>query len=980
MQNETFIASILKARAEAADNAEVMKKCCVRLQAHNKRLKEYVAIYDCQTVKAAMDEAGWVSGVNDPKLIAALCTRTKSQLLRTRKQFRDLYDKDLRAEVKSETSGSYKKLMWYALASPAESVADIIDRACDVALFGPDFGCDETALLEVFVTRSQEELQAGKQKWEGRTDKSLVDHLNSELGSSYRHLNKLLQLLYMGDRREDGEVEEEVAQQQVEALHEEFDKGWFEDFDESMVITILGSNNLPQNQLVAALYEKTYGESLPKALKGKCGDRLHYALNALLLGVSDFIAMRIHDASKGWFTNKDLLTRLLGGLEGQAMMGVAAAYEQKYSQPLWSALKELIDGDFLAAALTWIRALEEPSRGAEAFTNADVDGHDDDLDALTKMLDMLLLEHDSLLVFVAYLDVETIREACQGYGTKDTPLIRAFGTRNKRALARVNLGYRESYGEPLQQLIDRELIGEAGRMPGSARANQWYAYLAKFLVVQEEQADSMILDLAMNSEEGVDHAGLVEFLCARHPKRVRAAKKRWEQSHDDSLVDKLADSLTGDMQRLSLRMLKGKRDTAEVEVDKGLARQQAHQLKDGGADFIETLCDNSAAQNIEMGRVFEEAYDMSLRRAISQEYSGPVKNALLALLVGPTDWYAAQLKAALSGDDVDDKKVCRIIGAHDKDEIRKIAEKYDTKYGLSLKSALTNAIKGDYRRLAVAWVDLPDELAQPDKKIELPKLQAEMDANNEENAKPSNNTGQAIDEEISDEDDVVTSRPDPTSAIYKAKVNLWTKKYNKYRELGKKRKADHYQRLLVLYPPLPPGHKILSGYMEALEEEYKGGAHQVEDWTMIWLDTVSEGEFEEAGTTKEFFKGWLDITETMVAEKLVTTKEMKGHWGLNAPAPLPKATYAEPAPLAGYAVAQPAYPQAVPVAQPAYPQAAPVYPTAQPYVQNYAQPSPYGVPQRSPYGVPQASPYGVPQSAMYTPQVSVQVNYGAYGY
>ena len=100
-----------------------MKKCCVRLQAHNKRLKEYVAIYDCQTVKAAMDEAGWVSGVNDPKLIAALCTRTKSQLLRTRKQFRDLYDKDLRAEVKSETSGSYKKLMWYALASPDEYVA-----------------------------------------------------------------------------------------------------------------------------------------------------------------------------------------------------------------------------------------------------------------------------------------------------------------------------------------------------------------------------------------------------------------------------------------------------------------------------------------------------------------------------------------------------------------------------------------------------------------------------------------------------------------------------------------------------------------------------------------------------------------------------------------------------------------------------------------------------------------------------------------
>ena len=47
-QNETFIATVLKARAECADNADVLKDCCTRLQAHNRRLKEYVAIYDCQ--------------------------------------------------------------------------------------------------------------------------------------------------------------------------------------------------------------------------------------------------------------------------------------------------------------------------------------------------------------------------------------------------------------------------------------------------------------------------------------------------------------------------------------------------------------------------------------------------------------------------------------------------------------------------------------------------------------------------------------------------------------------------------------------------------------------------------------------------------------------------------------------------------------------------------------------------------------------
>ena len=55
----------------------------------------------------------------------------------------------------------------------------------------------------------------------------------------------------------------------------------------------------------------------------------------------------------------------------------------------------------ISLATRWIRALEEPSRGAEAFTEVDIDSLGDELDALTKMIDMLLLEHDSLLVFVA---------------------------------------------------------------------------------------------------------------------------------------------------------------------------------------------------------------------------------------------------------------------------------------------------------------------------------------------------------------------------------------------------------------------------------------------------------------------------------------------------------------------------------------------------------------------------------------------------
>ena len=93
--DHTFIASVLKARADAAEDANVMFDCCLRLQAFNQRLKSYVAVYDCETVHEAMNGGFMGLGCNDRKLIACLLTRTKAQLERTRHKYRELYDKDL---------------------------------------------------------------------------------------------------------------------------------------------------------------------------------------------------------------------------------------------------------------------------------------------------------------------------------------------------------------------------------------------------------------------------------------------------------------------------------------------------------------------------------------------------------------------------------------------------------------------------------------------------------------------------------------------------------------------------------------------------------------------------------------------------------------------------------------------------------------------------------------------------------------------
>ena len=154
--------------------------------------------------------------------------------------------------------------------------------------------------------------------------------------------------------------------------------------------------------------------------------------------------MRLKKAMEGWGRDSDVMTRLLGGFDGDGMAAVAEAFERKYGQPLWSALKEeLKEGNFLSAATAWLSTISSnPARSAERFTELGLSDGDVELPKLVEMLDWLFVENEALLSFIAFLDVETVREATKGWGTDDTALIRAFTTRNTRALARVTIGYR----------------------------------------------------------------------------------------------------------------------------------------------------------------------------------------------------------------------------------------------------------------------------------------------------------------------------------------------------------------------------------------------------------------------------------------------------------------------------------------------------------------------------------------------------------
>jgi len=117
-------------------------------------------------------------------------------------------------------------MMGHALSDPDEYVADVIHAACH------GMGCDENALIELCMTRSPEQLEAGKKCWEGRRDKALFDYIGKELGMLFKDLKHLILEILKGKRNWTGPVDKKRAAHHAERLHHECTKNMFQNFHE----------------------------------------------------------------------------------------------------------------------------------------------------------------------------------------------------------------------------------------------------------------------------------------------------------------------------------------------------------------------------------------------------------------------------------------------------------------------------------------------------------------------------------------------------------------------------------------------------------------------------------------------------------------------------------------------------------------------------------------------------------------------------
>ncbi|XP_016140659.1 annexin A6-like [Sinocyclocheilus grahami] len=133
---------------------------------------------DAQGLRKAMKGFG----TDEDTIIDIVAHRSNAQRQEIRQTFKSLLGRDLMADLKSELSKNLQRLILGLMMTPAEFEAKMMKKAMEGA------GTDEHALIEILVTRSNQEIQEMCSAYQNAYKKSLEDAIASDTSGHFKRI------------------------------------------------------------------------------------------------------------------------------------------------------------------------------------------------------------------------------------------------------------------------------------------------------------------------------------------------------------------------------------------------------------------------------------------------------------------------------------------------------------------------------------------------------------------------------------------------------------------------------------------------------------------------------------------------------------------------------------------------------------------------------------------------------------------------
>lgn len=295
---------------------------------------------------------------------------------------------------------------------------------------------------------------------------------------------------------------------------------------------------------------------------------------------------------------------------------------------------------------------------------------------------------------------EALRKAMKGLGTDEKAIIAGLTDVSNEQRQVLKAAYKQMYGRDLVDDLKSELGGKLEKV-----------ILA--LMTPSVFYDARELRAAMKGA-GTDEGCLIEILASRSNSEIARIKAAYKKDLGRDLEADLASETSGNFKYLLVSLANGCRDESSDE-DQEAAKANAQALQEAGVKkwgtdesmFNRILCSLSHSQLRLIFQEYENLTGKSMESAIKGEFSGDIKDGLLAIVQcarSKVDYFAARLHGAMKGAGTDDPTLIRVIVSRSEIDLAAIKEAFEATYGKPLAKFVKDDCSGDYERVLLALI------------------------------------------------------------------------------------------------------------------------------------------------------------------------------------------------------------------------------------------------------------------------------------
>lgn len=276
-------------------------------------------------------------GTKEKTLIDILTHRSSAQRQLICEAYLEATGRTLLEDIKGDTGGDFEDVLVALITPPAAYDCHEVMRAMKGA------GTNDSVLIEIFASRSNEQIKALCDVYLEETEKKLTLDLKKEVSGDY---SKALLVLAEGKRDESTTVDTEKAKEDAKTLYDAGEKKW--GTDESKFVDILCHRSIPQLRQTLVEYKNISGKTLQQSIEGEMSGELEELLVAIVKCVKSvpaYFAERLYESMKGGGTDEHTLNRVMVSRSEVDLLDIRAEFKKLYEYSLHSAIESDVGGE-----------------------------------------------------------------------------------------------------------------------------------------------------------------------------------------------------------------------------------------------------------------------------------------------------------------------------------------------------------------------------------------------------------------------------------------------------------------------------------------------------------------------------------------------------------------------------------------------------------------------------------------------------------